>query len=140
MTELSLEVSHQLPYPPERVFNAWLDPKMLAKFMIPGPGMTVPEAHSDAAVGGRFKIIMRTPDGDDLPHEGEYTAIDPHDRLQFTWNSPYSQDDSTVTLTFNAENGGTNIRLHHVRFPNEESRDNHEGGWTLILQAMEGAL
>ncbi len=140
MTELSLEVTHHLPHATDRVFNAWLNPEMLAKFMTPGPGMTVPEAQSDAKVGGRFKIIMRTPDGNDLLHEGEYLAIDPHGRLQFTWISPYSQDDSVVTLNFTPSDGGTDIRLHQVRFPSEESRDNHKGGWTMILEALEGAL
>ncbi|MEM7318740.1 MAG: SRPBCC domain-containing protein [Pseudomonadota bacterium] len=140
MTELSLEVTHQMPYPPERVFDAWLNPDMLAKFMIPGPGMTVPEATSDAKVGGRFRIVMNAPEAGDLPHEGEYLAIDRPNHLQFTWVSPYSQEDSTVTLDFTPREGGTEVRLHHVRFPNEESRNNHQGGWTMILQALEGAL
>ncbi|KAJ54479.1 hypothetical protein ACMU_17370 [Actibacterium mucosum KCTC 23349] len=140
MTELSLEVTRSLPYPPERVFDAWLDPAMLAKFMVPGPGMSVPEAQSEAKVGGRFRIIMRTPDANDLPHEGEYLEIDRASRLQFTWNSPFSQDDSTVTLNLTPDGDGTMLRLTHVRFPDEESRNNHQGGWTLILEALEGAL
>lgn len=140
MTALSLEISHHVPFPPERVFDAWLHPDMLMKFMIPGQGMTVPEAHSDAVVGGRFRIIMRTPDNADLPHEGEYLEIRRPNRLKFTWNSPYSQDDSEVTLDFVPRDGGTDVRLSHVRFPSEESRDNHKAGWTLILQTLEGAL
>ena len=37
MTDLSLEITRYIPHPPERVFDAWLDPKMLATFMVPGP-------------------------------------------------------------------------------------------------------
>ena len=70
MTDLSLEITRAIPHPPEKVFDAWLDPAMLAKFMLPGPNMSVPEARSDAKVGGRFKIIMRAPEAGDLPHEG----------------------------------------------------------------------
>ncbi len=140
MTELSLEITRAIPHPPEKVFDAWLDPEMLAKFMLPGPNMSVPEAYSDAKVGGRFKIIMRAREAGDLPHEGEYKVIDRPNRLQFTWNSPYSQDDSTVTLDFTPTDKGTELRLHHIRFPSEESRNNHEGGWTRILETLEGAL
>ncbi|WP_299951808.1 SRPBCC domain-containing protein [uncultured Ruegeria sp.] len=140
MTDLSLEITRAIPHPPEKVFDAWLDPAMLAKFMLPGPNMSVPEARSDAKVGGRFKIIMRAPEAGDLPHEGEYKVIDRPNRLQFTWNSPYSQDDSTVTLDFMPTDKGTELRLHHIRFPSQESRDNHEGGWTSILAALEEAL
>ena len=61
-------------------------------------------------------------------------------RLQFTWVSAYTQDDSTVTLDFTPNGSGTDLRLTHVRFPHEESRDNHEGGWTRILEALDQFL
>jgi len=138
-TDLSLEVTHHVPFPPERVFDAWLDPKLLAKFMLPAPGMDEPKVSNDPRVGGKFLIVMRTPDAD-LPHEGEYLLIDRPNRLQFTWISAFTQDDSTVTLDFEARSGGTDVRLTHVRFPSEESLNNHKGGWGNILQAMDGAL
>lgn len=139
--ELKLEVSRSLPYPPERVFDAWLDPKMLAKFMIPGPGMTVPEATSDARVGGRFRIVMRGQEMGDMPHEGTYKAIDRPKRIVFTWESPFSsREDSTVTLDFAPEGKGTKLTLTHIRFESEESRANHEGGWTRILDALADAF
>lgn len=47
MTDLSLTVSRNISAPAETVFNAWLDPAMLAKFMAPGPGMTVPSADTN---------------------------------------------------------------------------------------------
>ena len=139
-TELSLEVKKHLAYPPERVFDAWLDPKTLAKFMKPGPDVTTPEVTSDAVVGGRFKIVMKAPEMGEIPHEGEYLEIDRPNRLKFTWLSPYSQEGSTVTLTFASKDGGTDLTLHHIRFPSEESRDNHEGGWTAILNTLSEAL
>ncbi len=45
-------------------------------------------------------------------------------------------DDSTVTIDFDKVDGGTKVTLNHVRFPNEESRANHEGGWTKILEKL----
>lgn len=132
MPDLALEVTQTIKAPPERVFDAWLDPAMLARFMLPGPDMSVPEAEVDARVGGRFRLVMRAGDRD-MPHAGEYRVIDRPRRLQFTWESPFSIDGSTVTLDFAAVQGGTQVRLHHIRFPSEESRANHEGGWGRIL-------
>ncbi|MCK0138558.1 SRPBCC domain-containing protein [Aliiroseovarius sp. F47248L] len=141
MTDLSLEITRHIPYPPERVFDAWLDPKMLTKFMIAGAGVTVPEATVDAKVGGRFSIIMRVPNAADLPHEGEYRIIDRAKKLQFTWESHASTaEESIVTLDLTPKGGGTDLRLHHIRFPSEESRDNHNGGWTSILAKLDEAL
>ncbi|MCK8485024.1 SRPBCC domain-containing protein [Aliiroseovarius sp. S2029] len=141
MTDLSLEITRHIPYPPERVFDAWLDPKMLTKFMIAGAGVTVPDATVDAKVGGRFCIIMRVPNAGDLPHEGEYRIIDRAKKLQFTWESHASTaEESIVTLDLTPKDGGTDLRLHHIRFPSEESRDNHKGGWTAILAKLDEAL
>ncbi|MBV7379760.1 SRPBCC family protein [Maritimibacter dapengensis] len=139
MTDLSLTVDRIIKAPQERVFNAWLDPEMLARFIIPGPGMTVPHAASDAREGGRFEIVMKAGD-DEIPHAGEYREIKPHERIVFTWESPFSVEDSTVTLTFDPVEGGTRVTLTHVRFPDKESRDNHEGGWNAILEALDGVM
>lgn len=141
MTDLSLEVTHDLPYPPETVFDAWLDPEMMARFMIPAPGMAAPKVTADPRVGGKFQVVMASPDTPDgWPHDGEYLVIDRPNRLQFTWVSAYTQDDSTVTLDFTPSETGTHVRLTHVRFPHEESRTNHEGGWTRILEALDQML
>lgn len=135
-TELKLETSRVINASPEALYDAWLDPSMLARFMRPGPDMSVPEAKSDARVGGRFLIVMRVGD-QDLPHEGTYSVLDRPKRLAFTWESPMSPiEDSTVTIDFDKVEGGTKVTLNHVRFPNEESRANHEAGWGRILDTL----
>lgn len=135
MTDLSLTVSRSIAAPAERVFNAWLDPKMLARFMRPMPGMEAPVVSNDPTEGGRFEIIMKAPDGE-IPHAGTYKEISPHSRLVFTWESPFSVEGSTVTLDFVEAHGGTDVTLTHVTFPSEESRDNHNKGWTQILETL----
>ena len=43
----------------------------------------------------------------------------------------------TVTLDFTEINSKTTqIDLKHIKFIDEETRDNHEGGWTGILDAL----
>ena len=138
--ELSLEIEHRISAAPDRVFDAWLDPAMLAKFMTPMPGMTVPKASNDPKVGGRFAITMHETSMGDMLHEGEYLEIDRPNRLQFTWASFNSQEDSTVTLDFTPDGDGTLVKLHHLRFPSEKSRDDHRGGWTHILESLNAAL
>ena len=134
--DLKMETSRVINASPETLFDAWLDPSMLAKFMTPGPDMSVPEAKTDAREGGRFLVVMRAGD-QDLPHEGTYKVIDRPNRLAFTWESPMStMEDSTVTIDFAPVDGGTKLTLSHVRFPSEESRSNHEAGWGRILDTL----
>lgn len=136
MTDLSLTVRKTIAAPTKAVFDAWLDPAMLTKFMTPGEGMSVPKAETDPKVGGTFTIIMAAGE-QEIPHHGTYKEITPHSRLVFTWQSPFSEPDSTVTLNF-TPNGddATDIELVHVKFRDEEMRGNHEGGWTSILNAQ----
>lgn len=135
MSDLSLTVSRVIDAPREAVFQAWLNPDMLARFMIPGDGMTVPSAEADAREGGRFSIVMQAGDNQ-IPHSGTYLTIDPHSKLVFTWESPFSADGSTVTIDLLPQGDGTAITLTHVKFPDEESRANHEGGWGSILSKL----
>jgi uncharacterized protein YndB with AHSA1/START domain len=136
MTELSLTVNCRINAPAQKVFDAWLDPKMLARFMIPGEGGSVPEAKTDPKVGGRFHIVMLAGDKE-IPHEGTYKTIKPHTQIVFSWESPFSVDGSMVTLNFKqAGANATDLELVHEKFANEQSRDGHTGGWTAILAKL----
>jgi uncharacterized protein YndB with AHSA1/START domain len=139
MSEMSVVVSREFEAPVAKVFEAWLDPKVLAKFMNPcvgGPDATVT---NDPVEGGAFEIIMKAEDKD-IPHRGVYRKIDRYTRLVFTWDSPFSLPDSVVTLDFTERNGGTALTLTHVKFASEEARKGHEGGWTGILASLEPVL
>lgn len=139
MTELSLTVDRTINASQEAVFNAWLNPDMLRKFMHPAAEMSVPRASNDPKEGGAFEVVMQVGENE-LPHSGVYKEISPHDRIVFTWMGHVSVDDSTVTLTFEPAERGTHVTLTHVRFMDEETRDNHQGGWTNILAKLDTVL
>ncbi|MGI9316644.1 MAG: SRPBCC family protein [bacterium] len=131
--QLSLSITKTINAPVEKVFDAWLDPETLSRFMLPKAGMPCPAVKLDPSVGGRFQIDMDV--GEKIiPHEGEYLEIERPNRLCFTWVSPFSAPGSTVTIDFQSSGEGvTDITLSHVRHLSEESRDSHHGGWTNIL-------
>ncbi|WP_370319520.1 SRPBCC domain-containing protein [Oricola sp.] len=137
MSELSLTVSKTIPAAPEKVFNAWLDPAMLKKFMVTCEGDGVPKAESDAREGGQFLIVMES-GGKEIPHSGTYLELKPHSRLVFTWESPHSVDGSTVTVDLAPTgDGATDLTLTQVKFATEGARDGHIKGWTAILDMLE---
>lgn len=140
MNDLTLSVSKTINAPIEKVFNAWLDPKMLAQFILPMPGMPQPKVENEPEQSGRFTIVMRVGDND-IPHTGEYLEVIRPSKLVFSWISPYSIDGSTVTINFSqASDDKTNVELTHVRFIDEEARSNHEGGWANILEALNETM
>ncbi len=137
MTELTVSLEKTIAAPIERVFDAWLDPAMLSRFILPAPDMPNPKVENDPREGGRFEIVMQVGE-EKLPHTGTYLVIDRPRRLVFSWESAYSTDDSEVRLDFTAlENDRTRVSLTHVRFLHEEARSDHEGGWRRILDVLD---
>ena len=137
MTDLSVNISKTINAPIEKVFDAWLDPLMLTQFILPAPGMAQPQVENDAREGGRFSIIMQVGD-ERIPHTGTYLTLERPHRLAFSWESPFSTNDSIVTLLFDAiDSNTTRVDLNHIKFINEEARANHEGGWNNILDQLD---
>ena len=46
------------------------------------------------------------------------------------------ESEVTIEFTENSQNE-TEITLTHIKFPSEESRNNHEVGWGNILSSLE---
>jgi len=136
MNDLTVNLTKTINAPAGKLFNAWLDPALLAQFILPMPGMPHPEVENDAQEGGSFSIIMQVGDGK-IPHTGTYLSIKYPEELIFTWQSPFSVDDSRVSLMFKSIDANTTqVELTHVKFIDEETRSNHQGGWSNILDML----
>jgi uncharacterized protein YndB with AHSA1/START domain len=120
---------------PGRVFDAWLDPEILGRFMRRFP--TEPsDVQVDAREGGAFRICMKG-ETEVYDHQGRYVVIDRPTRLIFTWCSgPTDWRLSLVTVTFTPEAGGVRLDLVHEGLPTAESAAQHTGGWGAILARL----
>jgi uncharacterized protein YndB with AHSA1/START domain len=141
MSELELTVTRTIAAPRETVFNAWLSPATLAKFMrTPAGGNIDSQVSTDPVKGGRFSIVMVTPERE-IPHGGTYLDITPYSHLAFTWESPFSDEGSVVTIDLEEPAPGqTEITLKQVKFRSEEARDGHIRGWTSLLGYLNDSL
>lgn len=136
MTDLVVKLTKTINAPIEKVFNAWLNADTLSRFMMPIAGMPQPRVEADGREGGSFTIYMMVGDNE-IPHRGEYLEVNEPNKLVFTWESPFSTDDSTVTILFNAiDKTTTEINFTHIKFKDEQTRSNHEGGWGTILEYL----
>jgi uncharacterized protein YndB with AHSA1/START domain len=134
MTDLSLSITRRIKATPKAIYDAWLDPATIARFMAGGADQRVTEAATDPRAGGRFRIVMTSDKA--ILHEGTYLDLVPHSLIRFTWASPYSPADSEVTIRLAPVANGTEITLTQVKFLSEGARDGHKGGWTQILDRL----
>lgn len=138
MTDLSLSISRTIRATPKAVYEAWLDPATITRFMAGGADQRVTEARTDPRVGGDFRIVMTS--DKEIVHQGIYRDLVPHSLIRFTWESPYSPADSEVTIRLTPVDGGTEVSLTQVKFLSEGARDGHKAGWTLIVERLDAAL
>jgi uncharacterized protein YndB with AHSA1/START domain len=125
------------PVAPEQVWRAWTDPRALARWFGPGPADAVSHAELDVRVGGRYRVVFGAPDGSEHEASGVYTAVEPLQRLAFTWSRRgLPEAESQVTIELRAVAGGTELTFRHD-FSNVAARDDHEIGWLPTFAKLE---
>ncbi|MBT3274135.1 MAG: metalloregulator ArsR/SmtB family transcription factor [Spirochaetales bacterium] len=129
-----VRVTQQINAPIEKVYSAWTDSASMAKWFTPMDNMSA-RVKATFEKGSSYSIAMIMEGGQELEHTGEYLEVTANKLLKFSWNSPEFKD-STVTVGFEEKDGGTLVTLTHEGLPTEESRNNHEGGWTYILECL----
>src|SRR5579862_7715879 len=78
-----LTLTRLIDAPREKLYRAWTDPRLLKQWFAPLP-YTTPVAELDVRPGGSSLIVMRGPDGTELPNRGVYLEVVPNERLVFT--------------------------------------------------------
>jgi uncharacterized protein YndB with AHSA1/START domain len=122
--------------PREKLYWAWTDAELLKQWFAPKP-WTTPQAELDVRPGGASLVVMRSPDGSDMPCPGVYLEVVPNQRLVFTdaytsaWQ-PSQKPFMTVILTFEDEGGKTRhtARVRHWTVADREAHEKmgfHEG-------------
>jgi len=81
--EASVTLIRVFNAPRALVWKAWTDPKMNAQWFGPR-GFTNPVCELDARPGGKLRIVMRGPDGNDYPMKGEFREVVAPERLVFS--------------------------------------------------------
>jgi uncharacterized protein YndB with AHSA1/START domain len=123
---------------PERVWKAWTDPAQLVRWF-GTPGFTLEGAEIDLRVGGRYAKHFRTDEGERFVVSGEYRAVEPFERLVYTWSTDRSSltvRDTLVTLSLERLELGTRLRVRHERLEGSAAMDEHERGWTSNLDQL----
>ncbi len=137
--ERTLVIERFFDAPRELVLDAWTKPEHLTQWWGPND-FTLPFCELDFRVGGRYRFCMRSPEGEDHWVWGEYSEIEPPERLSFTWNREDANgniwNSTVVRLTFVDEDGRTRFTLTQTLFDTTADRDDHNGGWTQCLERL----
>jgi uncharacterized protein YndB with AHSA1/START domain len=121
----------------ERVFEAWTDPELFARWFTP-PGGSSSNAEIELRVGGAWRVSMKPPLWPSGRAFGTYLEVDPPARLVYTlaWEGLPNGPQSVVSVEFHELDGGTKVKLIQERLETRRGRWAHARGWRHSLERL----
>lgn len=134
ISERELRLVRMIAAPRERVFRAWTE--RLGEWWGPH-GMSTPFCEMDLRTGGRFRTVMRAPDGTEYPTRGVFLEVVTPARIVFTdaydpdW-LPHPDIFFTAVITFDDADGRTRLTARALHWTVESCQKHaamgfHEG-------------
>lgn len=136
-----IRITRRIAAPPTRVFDAWLDPALMARFLFATPGGVMQPVENAPRVGGHFTVVERRGDGD-APHYGVWRLLERPTRLAFTFSTErHDPQAGLVTVTLNTDGDGCLLTLTHALEPEWAAyTDQTRNGWTSMLDTLADVL
>lgn len=150
MSQYELRLTRLMDVSPDKLFRCWTEPALMKQWFAPKP-YTTPVAEVDLRPGGASRIVMQSPEGQDIPRPGQYLEIVPNRRIVATdaftgdWLPSDGKPFMTMVLTFEPEGGPNSDKTRYtavVRHWSEDDKKKHEEmgfhqGWGQCADQLE---
>jgi uncharacterized protein YndB with AHSA1/START domain len=126
-----MQVSRSIDASPEVVFDAWLAPDKIRRWMNRSPTNEICTCTTDGVVGGGFQIVERV--GDELIDQfGKYVEVQEPNKLVFSLQVPKQfAGETLVTVGIEPAVYGCDVTLTHTGVPPEAEHD-----WRKMLESL----
>lgn len=132
--------------PPEAVYRAHTDPKLIQKWLLGPEGWTMPVCMVDPRPGGKFRYEWKNAKGDGFHITGEYVALEPFNRIVHIerMHLPDPTPDNHVETHFEPDGAGTLMTIR-MTLPDAKTRaamlsTGMEHGMEVSYVRLEGML
>lgn len=142
----TIRLHRVLRSPPERIYRAFLDADAKAKWLPPN-GFTGKVHHSDARVGGTYKMSFTNfTTGHAHSFGGTYTELVPYERIRYTdtFDDPNLPGEMQVTVNLKQVSVGTEVNIVQEGIPDVIPAEACYLGWqeslTLLAKLVEAEI
>ncbi|OAI22645.1 ATPase [Methylosinus sp. R-45379] len=115
------------------VFKCWTEPQHMMRWLCPAT-FNVLFVENDLRIGGKWRAGMRSPEGEEFIHHGEYLEIEAPARLVLTheWERNHLEPKAltTIEVELTEQGGKTEMIFVQSGLATAESAASHQHGWT----------
>lgn len=130
-----LSITRLINVPREKLFRCWTEPALIVQWFTPPPWKTI-LAETEVRSGGSSLIVMKGPDGTEMPNRGVYLEVIKNEKLVFTdaytsaW-VPSGKPFFTGILTFEDEGGKTRYTARARHWTEEDCKAHDAMGFSV---------
>ncbi len=144
MNEAYAEVRRRFAVAPERVFAAFSDAHLVARWLSPSPDIKLSILQFDFRVGGTYRFAYHLPEDEPVIVGGVYRSIQPPSAIVFTWviepPDEHAGIQSEVTVTITRDGDGARLHIRHAKLTRPDAIARHAEGWRGAMDQLEQLL
>ena len=134
-----LKLSRVFEAPRSLVWEAWSKAEYVQRWFTPAP-LTTPRCEVDLRPGGVFYLVMKMPDGVELPMDARFVEVVQKERIVFT-ATIHGGVEVHTTVTFADEGAGkTRLDVHQVYSHETAATRGAPQGWKSTLDQLDEVL
>lgn len=139
---VSIAMVRKIRAPIRAVYDAWTEPRLIAKWLAPGDD-SVTSVTTDLRRGGRYRIEGEHVEGRPYSISGTYLELSPERRIAMSWtyDGPVASlkgDASTLIAEFRAlDANSTELTLTHEKQQSREGAEITRVSWSSCITKLE---
>ena len=138
------EIRRRLAYAPDKVFAAFADADLVARWLTPSPAIRLTVLQFDFQEGGSYRFAYHVPDAATVIVGGSYSVIKPPSKIVFSWiiepPDEHAGIDSEVRVTITPSGTGSELLIRHEKFGREDAIERHATGWLGAVEQLTELL